>query len=372
MALADKLAAWQQAGIIDAETAARIAAHEDASARPFALWAVIGLGCLALALGLISVVAANWTDIPDVLKLVVHFTLSAAAALAVWFGVRRDARWFAEGALFLLAALILTGLALHSQIYQLSGDIWKLLMTWLALSAPVLLLAGRTRLTAYALAGMTLWATIGWASAQVGETLSAHLVEGLAMAVPWLLLAIPALIRERRRFIHGLVEVALIVLLIGVSLAHMAWADPVTGAAASDMRVRMALVAVVAMAALWAQRRRGPLPQPLHLPMVAVPFVALFLATALPHGDGPLPRFFGALVFAGMWGWIAWAAARLGWRSLFGIAIGALAIRLFIVYFELFGSLAMTGAGLIFAGVLLIGLALGWRRIFQTFRRNAP
>jgi hypothetical protein len=43
--------------------------------------------------------------------------------------------------------------------------------------------------------------------------------------------------------------------------------------------------------------------------------------------------------------------------------VAAVAVRLFIVYFELFGSLATTGLGLIVAGALLIGLTLLWRRV---------
>ena len=66
-----------------------------------------------------------------------------------------------------------------------------------------------------------------------------------------------------------------------------------------------------------------------------------------------------------MWGLVAHAASESGWRALFGVAIAAIAIRIFIVYFELFGTLATTGAGLIAGGLLLIALALGWRRVFR-------
>lgn len=50
-----------------------------------------------------------------------------------------------------------------------------------------------------------------------------------------------------------------------------------------------------------------------------------------------------------MWGVAARAAGEDGWRLLFGTAVAAIAIRLFIIYFELFGSLASTGLGLVAA-----------------------
>ncbi len=59
-----KIEAWHEAGVIDAATRDRLIAHEAAHARPIALWAVFGIGALAVALGLVSVVAANWEAIP--------------------------------------------------------------------------------------------------------------------------------------------------------------------------------------------------------------------------------------------------------------------------------------------------------------------
>ncbi|MEM8826737.1 MAG: DUF2157 domain-containing protein [Pseudomonadota bacterium] len=367
MSLADRLSDWQTAGLIDAATAARIAAHEDARSRPVVLWAVIALGCLALALGIVSLVASQWFAIPDGVKLGGHMLLTIGTAATVWRTRTHEALWWAEGALFLLATLVLTGLALHAQIYQLTGDIWRLLMAALLLAGPALAIAGQTRLTAYALIGLAMWATISWASAVDGGGSGHLLVQGLAIAVPWLALALAAFVRDRSAFASGLTEAAAVVILVSASLIHIAWADPVTGADAADMAVRFAVALPAAALAIRAQRTHGPLPRQFALPLIAIPFLAAALAVALPHGNGPLPRFVGALIYAAMWGGVGWVAAQRGWRTLFGIAIGALALRLFIIYFELFGTLATTGFGLVMAGALLIGIALAWRRIFKRF-----
>ena len=61
---ARKIAAWHEAGLIDAITRDRLLAYEAEHARPLALWAVFGIGALAIGLGLVSVIAANWEDIP--------------------------------------------------------------------------------------------------------------------------------------------------------------------------------------------------------------------------------------------------------------------------------------------------------------------
>lgn len=127
MRLATKLDEWQAAGLIDGEVAAAIRSHEDASHRPVALFAVAGLGLLAFALGVLSLVAANWDELSPPLKLSAHIALTATAAVAAAIFARRDRVWAGEGALFLLAALTLAGIALQSQVYQLTGALWQAL-----------------------------------------------------------------------------------------------------------------------------------------------------------------------------------------------------------------------------------------------------
>ncbi len=368
MALSDKLRDWQKAGLITPEVAARIAEYEDEQARPLVLWAVVGLGCLALALGIVTIVKANWDVIPDAVKLASHYLFTGAAAFAAWLGLKRKKIWQTEGALFLLGALTLAGLALHAQVYQLTGPVWALIMWWLLLAGPVLLLIGRTRLTAYALGGMALWFAGAWASSFDGETVLELVAQGAAMGAPWLLVALGGLAAMRPRFASGLTETGLIVLLTAVSLAHVVWADPVNVPDAGDMRVRLLMTAALVGMSIWLARTKRTLPRALVLPLLGAPFAALVLAIGFEHGDGPLPRLVGAFIFAAMWGWIAWEASRTGWRALFGLAIGALAVRLFIVYIELFGSQAYTGFGLIITGALVIGLALGGRRLFRSVR----
>ena len=81
---ARKIAIWHEAGLIDAGTRDRLVAYEASHARPLALWAVFGIGALAIGLGLVSVIAANWEDIPGQLRLAVHLALIIAALAALF------------------------------------------------------------------------------------------------------------------------------------------------------------------------------------------------------------------------------------------------------------------------------------------------
>ena len=83
-----KLNAWRDAGLIDDQTFERIEAYEEEHARPLALWGAIGIGSLAIGLGVISVIAANWEDVPGLIRLAVHFILMAG--LAAYLAMRGD------------------------------------------------------------------------------------------------------------------------------------------------------------------------------------------------------------------------------------------------------------------------------------------
>jgi len=80
---------WQEAGLIDATTAERIIAHERRASRPVLLLAIGGLGAFTISVGLISVIAANWGDIPRFVKLLALWG-SSAPMPAGWCGPAAD------------------------------------------------------------------------------------------------------------------------------------------------------------------------------------------------------------------------------------------------------------------------------------------
>lgn len=368
MSLARKLDAWTAAGLIDAGAAERILSYEGANDRPYALWAILGLGLFALALGIMLIVAANWDQIAQWLKLAVHMALTFAAAAAVWVAAAPRRAWLREGALFVLGALVLAGIALHSQTYQLTGPIWQALLFWLVVMTPLLFYAGRTRLIGYAWSLILLWMLVDLVLGTEARRGVWLLLHGLAVAGPAFLILVSLLPRPGGRVAAALREVGIAALLGAASLAHFAWAESISRSDAAAMLVRFVPAAIVAAAAMWAGWRWRCIPQALLPTLLVFPTLAAALALAVPHPDGIVPRLVGALVFGGMWALVARTAAASGWRMLFGIAIAAIGIRIFIIYFELFGTLATTGAGLIAGGLLVIALALGWRRVFRLAR----
>ena len=370
MALDRKLEEWEAAGLIDAAAANRIRAHEAAGQKPTLMWAIIGLGLLALVLGVMLLISANWDHIPDPVKLTVHLLAAAGVAAAIWRSRLQGKRWLAEALLCGFAGLVMAGIALQAQIFQLTGPAWQALLLWLLLAGPALLLGGITRVSAYFLAALAVVGPALMVIDTYGQGGWWPLWHGLAMAVPMLLLGLSQVVRlAPPPFRAGLREAGIVLVLAAASVVHFAWAYAIDRTDALDNLVRFGPVAAATALTVLAARAGRELPAALILPLTTGPLLAGLVALGVPHPDHVGSRLVGLAIFIAMWAWVAYGAARSGWSALFAVATAAIAVRIFIIYLELFGTLAATGGGLITGGALLVALGFGWHRIVQWRQR---
>ena len=86
--LAAQLAEWEKQGLITAEQSGGIIAYENSRHTvPWVIYSFIMLGVTVVAVGVISLVAANWSTIPAWLKLTADFAiLTGPAAFLCRFG----------------------------------------------------------------------------------------------------------------------------------------------------------------------------------------------------------------------------------------------------------------------------------------------
>ena len=362
---------WQAAGLIDGETAARIVAWEATHRRPVFLWAVSGMGILALSLGIMAIVGANWEDIPAWLKLAVDLGLNGMCAIAVFVFWRQQRPWLREIAALLLFGLVLSGIALIGQVYQLQSEPWRALVLWLALTTPFLALTSYSRLagTIWVIAAVTTWFVaeepLHDLLAYVGGTAwvsSAQLaLMGYLAACAVIVIAIlrglwpPA--REQADLMGRLAWAGLIAAsTIAVSIG---WLDSRQGPLLGPI-VLATLATLPAAVTVWLGGERAERAPLLMLLIASLVIWSLGLAVAPLSGkSGDLVR---ALLFIAYWIGIGAAAARASRRGLFGLAFTMVGLRLLILYFEAIGGLTATGLGLIGGGVLcLILAAAGWR-----------
>jgi uncharacterized membrane protein len=374
--LQKKIASWVAQGLIAPEQAERILAYESrVPERPWTLYGIAGVGVTALVTGIISVIAANWNDITPWVKLSCYFLLQGG----VGYGFLRSATrpgLLRETWLTLFVPLFLAGIGLIAQIYNLHGDGWQALLMWLVITLPAVWLAQS-------------WALVNlWTVAAFGTSLiwaAAHRSGGIppfgracfVAAVPLTFVAIGFLgehVRGFNRYFRSasLAWGMLIVLAVGSPLANILW-----NVADEGLRSHFGYLAVPWAALLAACV--GAWMQPGVKAEVRAATVAVLgasgLCTTLPlffgsDEDSVGIKVVGALGFFCTWALVAALAAYSQRKRWFDVASLVIALRIVVVYFEVFGSLAMTGLGLIFSGVVILGIAFAWHRFRERVRQQ--
>lgn len=370
------LTRWRAAGLIDDDALRRIASWELTQARPVWLWALAGLGAFAVGMGVLAVVAANWERIPGWLKIAVNLGLNAGAAAGVFIAWQRGWEKTREILALLLSGLVLSGIALISQVYQLHGDIWLALLVWMAICTPFVALVTRSRVlgVAWSLAAATTYVTALDTLAPVLDRLLGGESVMLLAWVPGLLLLAVGVARgawmECRGQGNAIAACGLLALLVAAGIPQLLVFNAREGAG-----VLVAVVVTLLVAALlWQARGRDPAGAT-ALMVIVLAGLGTWLATmaiwnfagsegrtfwSRRSADG-LPYLGATLVFIAFWAVVSWLALRAGRRGLFACAFGVIVVRVFIIYWEAFGGLLNTGLGLISGGVLCLGLAaLGW------------
>ena len=377
---------WHGAGLIDAAAVERILVWEAEHRRPVWLWAVAGIGALAIALGTMAIVGANWESIPDWFKLAVDLAVTALCAVAVFASWRRNLVWRREIAAFFLFALVLAGIALIGQVYQLQSAPWHAMVLWLVLCTPFLALTTFTRFNGaiWTIAAVTTWfmmdEPIYRILAQLHVVVPGHqywdsgyfasLQTWLAACGVIVVAAVRGLWSPARQQADVILKLALAGLVVACSLsATFPWRTE------SDVGpwgaiVAASLAAAVAGAAYWPHRTT--IERRLVLALLAVSLVVWIAALAIGSFEPQVRDLYRAVLFIFYWAAIGGLAARAGWRGWFGFAFTMVGLRLLILYFEAIGGLTATGFGLLGGGVLCLALAAaGWRLTRSVARRAA-
>lgn len=370
MRIESRLTKWVAAQVIDQAAADRILAFERDHTHFSFFSSAIWLGGFAIFLGIAAIIGSNWDEIPGWMKLAVHFAANAALAAVLFDRAaknRCDGGWLSEGLIAAYAGLTLTFIALLGQVYQTQAPAWQPLALWLALVSPVVLLLAQTRavLQAWVIALLATYTsylsvTIGDYST-VGRILSLSLLPLAAVAVGQIraVRAVRAKAGEMLSF-TGVVLSALM-----VSMAQLGWYSHTTSYLYSHVDLQSlaagGLVTLAATLLLPLARRYLLIDMPAVFDVFMVISAGLaFLPLLLPHASWPVLAALSHMLY---WGFCGWVAAKTGYPNALRWAVRLIALRLVILYVEELGSLMQTGLGLIFSGVLLIGLVMATRAV---------
>jgi hypothetical protein len=359
--LTKRLTRWMDAGLMTADQAARITEFESTRRKGGFGRGLTGAAIFAILLGVLSIVASNWNDIPGNVKIAVHIILNAGVAFVLFKNIHRD--MWREGAVLALFGLTLTLLALIGQVFQLGdGTYGGLLSIWLIATLPLLAFFGRGKMTAipwvFALV-VTVWTVLVENIEILPDPWKASFGVAASALIPLALMGdgnIPWVQKNRPAWSSVFIWTGLALLAITASSVTFIWYD---NARAGDMYpaytlpvFALGLIGIFVHAA-WFKFYRGLEELKSGAIFSAVSLIVMMLPFALPGVESGI---LSAVVFIGYWVFIGWTAQQMGWPRLISLSITLIAIRIFAVYVEVFGTLFDTGVGLIIGGAVMLGL----------------
>jgi uncharacterized membrane protein len=361
-----KLDSWVRQGLLSEEQANAIQRAETrADGHGWIVYGIGATGVIAIATGVVSLVAANWEAIPEVVKVMAYFALQLGLGGLV-VGLRNKLAVWREIAVLAFALFFFAGIGLFAQIYHLSGAPWRALAFWEILAMPAMLMS-RTRVLAVFWIGGMFWAVGMYISpwGREHDFFTGILTTSALMLVPafW-----------RSKFNPFPLEFGDVVrwlcipftLLAASVYANVLWHESslrhLNGVFYFTAALLLGVIACLASSPPYGRRVMQLFGATVAILIGSILLPSLPLVQeAFPH-SGIAASLTGAVFFGVTWGIAAVLGIAAGERRLFNLASIVVSIRIVVAYFEVFGDLAYTGFGLILSGVVILGVAAVWYR----------
>lgn len=374
MKLMKKINEWQRENIIDDVTAEKIVKYEQSHSKNIVLWAFGGMGSFAIIVGLVSVIAANWSQIPDSLKLASDLLMCLLLATTLYWSCTRQEKssghlWLREVLVVVYYGFVLASMALIGQTYQLGGSVSELLLVWTLVTIPLVLLARGNFITLLWLAAMSITYVFNVEAlhdfirsmTSVSADLVTSFVISLYVLGPlffMLISRIPWLLRERELMAEGLSRYSWFAVAVMGFIFQFLWYENIRGAVVVNYLILICSV-VTALVIYFIPKMYSRESPDKHLAMRVVLSIVLMLGIVGAKYNytidlvGAVTNLFYLCV-------LAWAAIKIKNTHLFNIVTAIICIRILIIYFEVFGSMLDTGIGLIVGGVLTLLISWWW------------
>ncbi len=352
---------WVALGLISSDQAARIRHHE--AAKPEASWVLSGLlllGAGIVGIGIISLIAANWNEIPDPVKLGGDFLLLTALAVATFRSWEAKKAIQFEALLLSFLILCLASIGLISQIYHTGGKLYQALLLWSLITFGAAIAARRTAVP-FLWAGAFLTGLVFTALDSVAlQPIFQRDYHAVFMAVPLLCAGLTVLskgLAEESGPTRAFRSWTLIAGLLALVVAEFPELSRYKVGEGQTALVPGYVLGTVAAFGIWRSFGYRNIQKKLLLLTLGL----FFIPFHLPRVGIEAPLTYAVLTIAVL-SLVAIFLASLKERRLFQLFLSFLSLRFLVLYFQAFGGLATTGVGLIISGCLVIALAVLWNR----------
>ncbi len=382
MALIEKkLTNWEQQGLISGDQRDAILAFErgDGSATHWWLYSLLILGAAIIGLGIISLIAANWAQIPDHIKLGADFGLLGSLAVAILWQREKPNSYGFDALITGFIILCLATIGLIAQLYHINGHWYHALLLWSIITLPLVIFA-RHLFVHFFWVSVFLHAAV-WSCVD----LAAGNLRYVFREVPAILLLAPLLaatlylLARRVRVLHKTsnsfffwFQISSLLALVAIDLIRSGgdvqqfqttWYWPAWIAAAIltgliltrpgyGVLNKSLLIGAIALLLLYYH------PTILFTGVTRYTFSALdnaSRASLWQADDIRAPAMTILILFL-----YAVHAGNRGYHRTFNLMTFLIGLRFVVLYFQAMGGLAATGVGLILSGLMIIGIAWFW------------
>lgn len=368
-----KLQEWVAAGLMTDAQSDAIHSYESAKKRGNFGRNLVGLSLFAILVGILSIIASNWNAIPGAVKIGVHGLINIGIGISAYAAYQKNKTAWSEGLTFAFFGLTLTLIILVGQVFQLEGSHARALLLWMLTTLPFMAVFSQTRFTAVpwmiAFLG-TLYVNLFHYADQLPVMWQGVFYHGTAILLPLAMMAdgrTGLFRRWKPVWADMFVRVGMILLCVAASVATIFWGEDFATRSLYAKEAYMAhlsiyllaYIAIVVFASLQNfSKDDGVLKAGLLFALVST--LTCMIVYIFPTFDHEAVR---AVAFIAYWIFIGWLAQNTGFMRIVTLAIVIIAMRIFAVYVELFGTLMDTGIGLIVGGAVMLGLIVLARMI---------
>ena len=346
--LIHKTQSWVSKGLITPQQAEEIIAFEQ-NKRPFlSLFSIIlFLGVFSIACGIVAIISSNWYNIPATVKLAGMFAALIGMGSALPMIEKKYPVGFDAG-LFFFMLLFFAAIGLVGQIYHLKSDTYKAFLFWSGLAFPLLFL---TKRVLFGWIWEVIFICAFWASPW-GESVL-RFIEDYFLSSPlyfsflfFALFFVLSRVQKAALFVSplrvGLFVFGLFFLFCG---RHR---FGIYNVSTTSLMALFCATAIAFASFVWNFSGFN-LQEKQSLWIVTGLYVLFFL---LPLGKDTI--YFSELILLLAFIFVAYCFHQEKKARILAVIT---AFRMLIAFFDLFGSLLYTGFGLIFSGVVMLGLA---------------
>ncbi|MDR1694211.1 MAG: DUF2157 domain-containing protein [Lactobacillaceae bacterium] len=371
MNLLKKIDLWQNEGIISSDQASAIRTFEAKDKKPTLIYMLLFLSVFCIGVGIVSLIASNWKMIPAGVKLTIDFAILISAALGIYWSEINKKNFIKESLIILFAILVIATIGLVAQIYHLKSNGYSAALFWSIMIAPLFFIT-RKSILPFVWLFVFNYAFFAWMFANfpaLREIVSA-VASRNDMIITGYYLSLLALfgcfmLGKYKDKVSYLIKPVFVWLIISIIIQSVFmefkynWYKSLQyyDGGISYSSAALLIIGLFSLAVVSAYLYRKEAAAYIFYSIMVLMLFSLFIDAA---GYSKLVK--AASTFSMLALLMAYAHKNNA-AKLFNFAGALAAVRIFIIYLQVFGSLLTTGVGLIISGLILLGIIIVWHKI---------